>query len=70
MRANLTLCSQCVDNACQRDVACRCADCHVPEMLVADGEEAIPGAAVPLLLSPFMRLLAQMRQPAGISRVM
>lgn len=47
-----------------------CADCYVPEMLAADGEGPIPAAAVPLLLSPFTRLLAEMRQPAGINRAM
>lgn len=47
-----------------------CADCYVPELLAADGVEAIPGEAVPLLLSPFTRLLAETRQPASINRVM
>lgn len=47
-----------------------CADCYTPELLAADKEEAIPGEAVPLLVSPFMRLLAELRQAAGTSRVM
>jgi hypothetical protein len=47
-----------------------CADCYTPELLAADGEQAIPGEAVPLLVSPFMRLLAELRQAAGTSRVM
>jgi hypothetical protein len=51
-------------------VCTRCADCYTPELLAAGSEQAIPGEAVPLLVSPFMRLLAQLRQAASTSRVM
>lgn len=61
-------CQQC--STAKLHVCTRCADCYTPELLAADSEQAIPGEAVPLLVSPFMRLLAELRQAAGTSRVM
>ena len=69
-KVGLRLCCDAAPSISAATNAPECADCYVPEMLAADGEGPIPAAAVPLLLSPFTRLLAEMRQPAGINRAM